>query len=190
MKIQKGVYAVTRARGAAPVLILMTWAMLAGSAMAQTKLPPGMDPGTSRFGGYMRMVSASGHVIAGESTDPAYPSWIPLRQTTMPSAAQMTEMAAEDPATAAKTVHPPIVLIKDRDNSSLALLAAFSGHQHFPEVDITLTTNSDKAAWTYKLTDAVIVAVRAGGDEGGMTTPVEQLRITYARIEVANPAKN
>jgi type VI protein secretion system component Hcp len=171
-------------RSVALVLGIAASAMLASSAMAQTKLPPGVDPGTSRFGGYMRMVSASGRMIPGESTDPNYPAWIPLRQTTMPSAAQMTEMASEDPATATKTVHAPIVVVKDRDNSSLGLLAAFSGKQHFPEVDITLTTNSDKPAFTYKLTDAVIVAIRAGGDEGGMATPVEQLRITYAKIEV------
>jgi type VI secretion system Hcp family effector len=130
----------------------------------------------------MRMVSASGHVMLGESTDPNYNGWIPLRQTTMPSQAQMTAMADEDAT--AKATHPPILIVKDRDNSSLALLAAFSGRQHFPEVDITLTTNSDKAAFTYKLTDAVIVSVRAGGDEGGTATPVEQLRITYAKIEV------
>jgi type VI protein secretion system component Hcp len=171
-------------RAAALILSLLGSGILANSAMAQTKMPPGVDPGTSRFGGYMRMVSASGHVIAGESTDPNYLAWIPLRQTTMPSAAQMSEMASEDPATAAKTVHAPIVVVKDRDNSSLALLAAFSGKQRFPEVDITLTTNSDKPAFTYKLTDAVIVSVRAGGDEGGMATPVEQLRITYSKIEV------
>ena len=171
-------------RSVALVLGIAASAMLASSAMAQTKLPPGVDPGTSRFGGYMRMVSASGRMIPGESTDPNYLAWIPLRQTTMPSAAQMSEMAWEDPATAAKTVHAPIVVVKDRDNSSLGLLAAFSGKQHFPEVDITLTTNSDKPAFTYKLTDAVIVAIRAGGDEGGMATPVEQLRITYAKIEV------
>lgn len=185
MKLRSGLVA-----RLAPIVILLAWAIMAGPAMAQTKLPPGVDPGTSRFGGYMRMISATGRMIPGESTDPNYLAWIPLRQTTMPSAAQMTEMAAEDPATAAKTVHAPIVVVKDRDNSSLGLLAAFSGKQHFPEVDITLTTNSDKAAFTYKLTDAVIVAIRAGGDEGGMATPVEQLRITYSKIEILNPAKN
>ncbi len=120
-----------RARFAAPILILVTWTMLAGAAVAQTRLPAGSDPGTSRFGGYMRMVSASGHVIAGESTDPAYNRWIPLRQTTMPSPAQTEAIAAEDPS--AKAVHPPVVVVKDRDSSSLCALgrlhqpAAFSG---------------------------------------------------------------
>jgi type VI protein secretion system component Hcp len=173
------------ARRCAPILILAVWSMLGGATMAQTRIPEG-KPDTSRFGGYMRMVSASGHVIAGVSTDPLYPGWIPLRQTTMPSDTQMEAMAAENSAGAgdAKAMHPPVVVVKDRDNSSLVLLGACTSRQHFPEVDITLTTNSDKAAWSYKLTDAVIVSVRAGGDDGGVSTPAELLRITYAKIEV------
>ena len=168
------------ARFAVPVLILTTWVMLPGMTRSLRAQQP-----ASRFGGYMRMVSASGHVITGESTDPLYKGWIPLRQTTMPTAAQMAAMADENSAasTAPKGVHPPIVVIKDRDSSSLVLLSAYSGHQHFPEVDITLTDNSDKAAKTYKLTDAVIVSLRAAGGGDGTQETVEQLRITYAKIE-------
>lgn len=167
-----------RAQMAAPILILTTCAMLAGVARASRAQAP-----NSRFGGYMRVVSASGHVIAGESTDPAFNHWIPLRQTTMPTAAQMAAMA-EGAATAAKAVRPPIVVVKDRDSSSLALLSAYSGHQHFPEIDITLTDNSDKAAKTYKLTDARIISIRAAGTGDGTQETVEQLRISYAKIEV------
>src|SRR5579863_2003663 len=92
---------------AAPILILTTWAMLADTrARAQ-------EP-RSRFGGYMRMVSASGRVIAGESTDPSYVGWIPLRQTTVPSGA---EMAASASASAdGKSVHPPVVVVKVRED--------------------------------------------------------------------------
>jgi len=167
-------------RFAVPVLILTTWVMLAG----MTRLMCAQQP-ASRFGGYMRMVSASGHVIAGESTDPLFKGWIPLRQTSMPTAAQMAAMADENSAasSAPKGVHPPIVIVKDRDSSSLVLLAAFSGHQHFPEVDITLTDNSDKPSKTYKLTDAVIISLRAGGGGDGTQETVEQIRITYAKIE-------
>ena len=166
-----------RARIPVAILILTTaaWTLLAGPSGAQA----------SRFGGYMRMVSASGHVVAGESTDPAFKGWIPLRHTTMPSAAEMAAMADDGSAASAAKggVHPPIVVVKDRDSSSLALLAAFSGHQRFPEVEITLTDNSDRAAKTYKLTDAMIVSVRAGGGGDGTQETVEQLRISYAKIE-------
>ncbi len=173
---------ISRARIAAPVLILTACAMLASAARAQAP--------NSRFGGYMRVVSASGHVIAGESTDPMFNHWIPLRQTTMPTAAQMAAMAegsaaagSGSGATAAKAVHPPIVVVKDRDSSSLALLGAYSGHQHFPEIDITLTDNSDQAAKKYKLTDATIISVRAAGTGDGTQETVEQLRISYAKIQ-------
>jgi type VI protein secretion system component Hcp len=160
------------ARFAAAILILTTWTTFAGPACAQ---------GT---GGYMRCVSASGRVMAGVSTDATFNGWIPLRQTTMPTAAEMSAMAAEDSATAAKEVHPPIVVVKDRDNSSLAILGAFTSKQHFPEMDIAVTDHSDHPAVRYKLTDATIIAVRASVTPDASQEPVEQLRITYAKIEV------
>jgi type VI protein secretion system component Hcp len=161
---------------AGPILMLTAWAMLAGAALAQT-------PNT---GGYMRMVSASGHAIAGESTDPVYKDWIPLRTTTTPSPAELAAMARQNAASSgANAINPPIVVVKDRDRSSLALLAAYSGHQHFPEVDIDITDSSGHAAKKYKLSDATIVSLRASGVAGdGTGETVEQLRISYAKIEV------
>jgi type VI protein secretion system component Hcp len=159
------------ARFAAPILILVTWTMLARPACAQ---------GT---GGYMRCVSASGRAMAGVSTDATFNGWIPLRQTTMPTAAEMSARTSEDAATAAKEVHPPIVVVKDRDSSSLAILGAFTSKQHFPEIDIAVTDHSDHPAVRYKLTDATIIAVRASVTPDAAQEPVEQLRITYAKIE-------
>jgi type VI protein secretion system component Hcp len=157
---------------AAPILLLVTWTMFARPACAQ---------GT---GGYMRCVSASGRTMAGVSTDPTFNGWIPLRQTTMPAAAEMSAMTSEDVGTAAKEVHPPIVVVKDRDSSSLAILGAFTSKQHFPEIDIAVTDHSDHPAVRYKLTDATIIAVRASVTPDPAQEPVEQLRITYAKIEV------
>jgi type VI protein secretion system component Hcp len=160
-----------------PILILATWAMLAGAGGAQAPVGTGT--------GYMRAISASGHVIAGESTDPVYNAWVPLRQTTMPTAEQIAEETATQGAgSAAKVVHPPIVVLKDRDMSSLALLGAYTSHQHFPEIDITLTDHSDQPAKKYKLTDAMIVSLRASVMPDGSQQAVEQLRITYAKIEI------
>jgi len=160
------------ARFAATILILATGTMLAGGVCAQ---------GT---GGYMRCVSASGRAMPGVSTDATFNGWIPLRQTTMPTAAEMSAMTSEDAATAAKDVHPPIVVVKDRDSSSLAILGAFTSKQRFPEIDIALTDHSDHPAARYKLTDATIIAVRASVTPDAAQEPVEQLRITYAKIEV------
>ena len=162
-------------RAAALALSFIAATIPAGSISAQTT-----STGT---GGYMRMVSASGRVMPGVSTDAAFNGWIPLRQVTMPSPAEMTAMAAEDPSTASKSVHPPIVVVKDRDNSSLGILGAFAGHQHFSEVDIAITDHSDRPAARYKLTDAMVVAVRAGGTSDGTQAPAEQIRIVYAKIE-------
>jgi type VI secretion system Hcp family effector len=175
MGMRKAFEARAAARIAAAILILTTFAMLARTACAQA--PAG------RYGGYMRVVSASGHVIAGESTDPMFNHWIPLRQTTMPTAVQMAAMAKESSAVA-KSVHPPIVVTKDRDSSSLVLLGAYSSHQHFPEIEITATDNSDQPAKKYKLTDATIISIRASGVGDGTQEPVEQLRINYAKIEI------
>jgi type VI protein secretion system component Hcp len=132
----------------------------------------------------MRCVSASGRTMAGVSTDATFNGWIPLRQTTMPTAAEMSAMASEDAATARKEVHPPIVVVKDRDSSSLAILGAFTSKQHFPEIDIAVSDHSDHPAVRYKLTDATIIAVRASVTPDAAQEPVEQLRITYAKIEV------
>ena len=156
----------------APILILSSCLLIGTAAHAQ-----GM--------GYMRVVTAHGQV-AGESTDPKYDGWIPLRQSTMPSAPQMAAMteesAAATGAAAGKATHPPIVIVKDRDNSSLALLAAYSNKQHFPEIDIVVMKFGDQPTAKYKLTDATIISLRASGTEGTQE-PVEQLRIGYAKIE-------
>jgi type VI protein secretion system component Hcp len=137
--------------------------------------------------GYMRMVTSSGRQVAGESTDPAHNGWIPLRRATMPSASEIAAAAQESGTTsaesAAKSVHRPIVLIKDRDGSSLGLLGAMTSHQHFPEVDIVLTKGDDPVA-TYKLTDVTVISVRGGGTNGGTDAPEEQLRLNYAKIEL------
>lgn len=168
------------ARMPGPILILTTWAMLTGAGLAQAPVPSGS--------GYMRAISASGHMLAGESTDVTYSGWVPLRQTTMPTAVQMAAMAeggaAQGTASAAKVVHPPIVVVKDRDGSSLALLGAYTSHQHFPEIDITVTDHSDQPVRKYILTDATIISLRASVMPDGSQQPVEQLRITYAKIEV------
>jgi type VI secretion system Hcp family effector len=182
-----GIRRLFEARIAAPVLILTAWGMLAETGCAQAQAS--VSSGT----GYMLAISASGHVIAGESTDPAYNGWIPLRQTTMPTTAQMAAMAQEDAAqglsgsaaaSTAKAVHPPIVVVKDRDRSSLVLLGACSSHQHFPEIDITVTDYSDRPAKRYKLSDATIISIRASVMADGSLQSVEQLRINYAKIEV------
>ena len=137
--------------------------------------------------GYMRMVTSSGRQVAGESTDPAHYGWIPLRRATMPSPSEIAAIAQESTTTsqdsAAKSVHRPIIVVKDRDTSSLALLGAMTSHQHFSEVDIVLTKNDDPVA-RYKLTDVTVISVRGGGTNGGTDAPEEQLRLTYARIEL------
>ena len=161
-----------------PILLLSAWAQPSGVTRAQA--PPSSS-------GYMRMVSASGHVIAGQSTDPAYNGWIPLRKTRLPSPAEMAAMAQENPGQAAsadRAVHPPIVVIKDRDDSSLALLAAYTSHQHFPEIDLAVTDYGDQPAKKYKLTDAMILSDRASVTADAAQEPVEQLRIGYTKLEV------
>jgi type VI protein secretion system component Hcp len=137
--------------------------------------------------GYMRIVTASGHQMTGESTDPAHLAWIPLRQVTMPTPSEIAALAKESSSGSAtatdRSVHRPVVIIKDRDVSSLGLLGAMTSRQHFPEVDIVLTQN-DQSIARYKLTDATVISVRGGGTNGGMDAPVEQLRLNYAKIEI------
>lgn len=137
--------------------------------------------------GYMRMISTSGHQMAGESTDPAHYGWIPLREAIIPSASEIAAIAQESKnasaASDSKSVRRPIVLIKDRDRSSLGLLAAMTSRQRFPEVDIVLT-KGDEAVTQYKLTDVTVISIRGGGTNGGTDAPMEQLRLNYAKIEV------
>ncbi|HEX4002309.1 MAG TPA: type VI secretion system tube protein Hcp [Candidatus Acidoferrales bacterium] len=125
--------------------------------------------------------------MAGQSTDPAHLGWIPLRQVTMPTPSEIASLAKESSsasvASTDKAVHRPVVIIKDRDVSSLGLLGAMTAHQRFPEVDIVLTLN-DAPLTRYKLTDATIISVRGGGTNGGTDAPTEQVRLTYAKIEI------
>jgi len=146
---------------------------------------PAAVPADAQEPGYMRMVTSTGKQVAGESTDPAHYGWIPLREAMMPSASQITELAKEPESSnsVAKAVHPPVVVIKDRDKSSLGLLGAMTNHQRFPEVDIVLTRNDDPVA-RYKLIDTTVISIRVGGTDGGTDAPEEQLRLSYARIEI------
>jgi type VI secretion system Hcp family effector len=171
----------TRIRFAAsifPILILSTCFFFGGAAMqAQT-------------GGYMRALTSHGQV-AGESTDPKFNGWILLREASMPTVAQIAAMAEETSAGAAssgagaaKSVHKPIVIVKDRDESSLALLGALTSKQHFPEIDIVTTSRGGDPAARYKLTDATIISIRASDTDGGTHEPYEQVRINYAKIEI------
>jgi len=161
-------------RVAAPILIVSASFLFGTAARAQN-------------GGYMRVLTSHGQ-IAGESTDPKFNGWIPLREATMPSASQIAAMTDEASAGGAsggeKAVHRPVVVVKDRDQSSLALLAAFTSHQHYAEIDIVMTSRNEEPTARYKLTDATIVSVRAGDTDGGTHEPYEQVRIGYAKIEI------
>jgi type VI protein secretion system component Hcp len=161
-------------RIAGPILILSTCFLFGTAASAQT-------------GGYMRALTSHGQV-AGGSTDPKYDSWIPLRQAAMPSAEQIAAMAGEasagTSAAAGKAVHKPVIIVKDRDQSSFALLGACTSHQHFPEIDIAVMNPGDQLTARYKLTDATIISIRASDPTDGMHQPLEQVRINYAKIEI------
>lgn len=167
-------------RGVLPAVVLLLSISAAGVAGGQ-----GM--------GYMRVVTASGHQMAGESTDAAFLGWIPFRQATLPTASEIADVAKESGAGSvpadAKSVHPPIVVVKDRDTSSLGLLGAMTSRQHFREVEIVLTNGGEPTA-RYKLTDATIISIRGGGTNGSTDAPMEQLRLDYARIEVERVPTN
>lgn len=161
-------------RAMASAALVAAYLSLGGAARAQDA-------------GYMRMVSSSGRQMAGESTDPAHYGWIPLRQAIMPSASEIAAITQESKGVSAasesKSVHRPIVLVKDRDRSSLELLVAMTSHQRFPVADIVLT-KGDQVLARYRLTDATVISVRGGGTNGGTDAPMEQLRLTYAKIEI------
>lgn len=158
-------------RVAAPVIAMAAWLLAAGAARAQGA-------------GYMRIVTAGGRQMVGESTDKAHFGWIPFRQASMPSASEIAAIAQEPSAGSAdKSVHRPVVIIKDRDKSSLGLLGAMTSHQRFSEVDIVFTKGDEPVA-QYKLTDATVISIRAGSAQDGMDAPLEQLRINYAKIEI------
>ncbi len=161
-------------RTAAPILILSTCLLFGTAASAQSV-------------GYMRALTSHG-AIAGGSTDPKYDKWIPLRQAAMPSAPQMAALAEEasaaPAAAASKAVHPPVVIVKDRDETSLALLGACTSHQHFPEIDIAVMNPGDQLTARYKLTDATIISIRVSDPADGLHQPLEQVRINYAKIEI------
>ena len=152
--------------------------------------------------GYIRVMTAHGQ-MAGESIDPAYLAWIPFRSANMPTQWEIDGMsqdssASSAPATTnAKTtgsahatssestvVHRPVVVVKYRDKSSLGLLGAMTSHQVLPEVDIVFATKSGQVARRFKLTDATVISVRAGGTDDNTDAPMEQVRFNYAKIEI------
>jgi len=160
-------------RFAAPIVIASACFLFGAAARAQN-------------GGYMRALTSHGQ-IAGESTDPKFNGWILLHGTTLPSASQIAAMADESGTggtSSDKVVHKPVAILKEMDRSSLPLLAAFTSHQHFPEIDIVITSPGGEPTARYKLTDATIISVRAGGTDAGTHEALEQVRIGYAKIEI------
>lgn len=160
-------------RFAAPIVIASACLMFGATARAQS-------------GGYMRALTSHGQV-AGESTDPRFNGWIPLHGESLPSASQIAAMADESGTGGTggdKVVHKPVTIVKEMDKSSLALLAAFTSHQHFPEIDIVVTSPGGEPTARYKLTDATVISVRAGDTGGGQHEAFEQVRIGYAKIEI------
>ena len=92
----------------APILIVSTSFLLGAAARAQT-------------GGYMRALTAHGQV-AGESTDPHFNGWIPLRSTIDAfRAANTASMADESNAARSaaddRAVHRPVTLVKEMDKT-------------------------------------------------------------------------
>lgn len=160
-------------RFSAPILLASACFLLGATARAQS-------------GGYMRALTTHGQV-AGESTDPRFNGWILLHGAVLPSAPQIAAMADESSAggtSSDKAVHKPVAIVKEMDRSSLALLAAFTSRQHFPEIDIVTTSPGGEPTARYKLTDATIISVRAGDTGGGTHEAFEQVRIGYAKIEI------
>jgi type VI secretion system Hcp family effector len=83
-----------------------------------------------------------------------------------------------------KVVHRPVVVVKYRDKSSLGLLGAMTSHQVLPEVDIVFTPRDGQATKRFKLTDASVISIRAGGIGDDGDAPMEQVRFNYTKIEV------
>jgi type VI protein secretion system component Hcp len=160
---------------AAPILILTTCLLFGPAAEAQS-------------GGYIRVVTKSSGEIAGPSVTPARQGWIAVRQVTMPTAKQIGAMRDEQNAApsadAAKEVHPPVSIVKDRDTTSLALLGAMTSHQRFPEIDIDMTNHSDEPVARYKLIDAMVIGVRVSDPVDPTQQPLEVVKMSYARIEI------
>jgi len=171
------------------VAIAGAWLLLGTAARAQES-------------GYIRVITSGGHQMAGESIDPAYPAWIPFRTANMPTQWEMEGMSQDSsansaPATtdakaggahptssASTVVHRPVVIVKYRDKSSLGLLGAMTSHQVLPEVDIVFTSKNGQATRRYKLTDASVISIRAGGTSNDTDAPMEQVRFNYAKIEI------
>jgi type VI protein secretion system component Hcp len=152
--------------------------------------------------GYIRVMTVHGQ-MAGESIDPAYLAWIPFRSANMPTQWEMDGMnedsnASSAPATAdakaagsahttsseSTVVHRPVVVVKYRDKSSLGLLGAMTSHQVLPQIDIVFTARNGQPTRRYKLTDATVISIRAGGISDDGDAPMEQVRFNYTKIEM------
>ncbi len=176
------------------------------AAIAGAWLLFGATAAGAQESGYIRVMTAHGQ-MAGESIDPAYLAWIPFRSANMPTQWEIDGMSQDSsvspaPATtgakaspnphatsststsASTMVHRPVVVVKYSDKSSLGLLGAMTSHQVLPEVDIVFATKSGQVTRRYKLTDATVISVRAGGISDDGDAPSEQVRFNYAKIEM------
>jgi len=125
--------------------------------------------------------------IPGESTDDQHKDWIELLSYSHAISQPVGGPASTAGGAAAERCeHEPFSVVKVLDRASPKLAEACCKGDHIKTIEISLNrAGGDKVEYmNYKLSQCMITGVSPGGSaQGGESLPLEEVTITYGKIE-------
>jgi type VI secretion system secreted protein Hcp len=124
--------------------------------------------------------------VPGESGDDKHQEWIEvlsyscgIDQPRSQSASSHGSLSAE------RAEFAPLVFIKALDKASPKLALACASGEPLPMATLEICrAGGDKQPYMeYKLTDVIVSSIRPGGHGGGENIPLEEVSLTYGKIE-------
>lgn len=124
--------------------------------------------------------------VDGESTDEMHQNWIEILSYSWGVDQPQSMSASSHGALSAERANfHAFRVMKALDKASPKLALHCASGEHFPRVTIEICrAGGDKQPYMeYKLTDVMVTSFRPGGHGKGENIPVEEVELTYGKIE-------
>ena len=124
--------------------------------------------------------------IPGESTDDKHKDWIEVLSYSWGVHQPKSVISSAGSLSAERADFHDFSLTKVLDKASPKMAASCASGEHFNEVNFEICrAGGDKVKYMeYKLTDVIITSVRPGGHTAAETLPIEEVTMSYGKIEM------
>jgi type VI secretion system secreted protein Hcp len=133
------------------------------------------------FDAFMKISS-----VPGESTDDQHKDWIELLSFSWGVHQPKSVVSSAGSLAAERADFHDFSITKVVDKASPKLATACASGEHFNEVKVEICrAGGDKQKYMeYKLTDVIITSFRPAGHKAGETLPVEEVTLSYGKVEL------